>query len=255
MLISRIKPAPGPIETITLPFEEFDKASSACYALMKLSAQQLKNGVATLVSVPAIKINGILLTGMGGSYHGLESQFDAWELSPEETYQGPTTAFYHDEDAIKAGLRNRGDHTGLVVKYRGSRMVLTRKISVKAGAPSLKYAVSLVDAKSYDATEGNMGWRDQYDGAIQWIEKEGFVFAVYVSKHPAKDLTILFYRNARGYIKDVFVKDIESFCSQCPNPGTIDMAGGTPKARQPRRKPSEDDPVVKKLIEALRALS
>lgn len=250
----RIKPAPGPVETITLPLEEFEKASSACYALMKLSEQQVKNGIATPVSVPAIRINGILVTGMGGCHHGLDSQFDAWELTPEETYQGPTTTRYHDEDAIKAGLRDRGDSTGLVVTYRGSRMVLTRRIAVISGAPSLQHAVSLEDAKAYDATPGQGHWRSMSGDPVRWIEKEGFVFAVFAERH-GKELTMLYYRNEHGSIQSTYVKDVESFSGPRSDTGTIDVPKAITRTGKPRRDKAAEDIVMKKLIEALRALS
>lgn len=250
----RIKPAPGPIETITLPLEEFEKASSACYALMKLSEQQVKNGIATPVSVPAIRINGILVTGMGGCHHGLDSQFDAWEMTPEETYQGPTTARYHDEEAINAGLRDRGDHTGLVVTYRGSRMVLTRRIAIMSGAPSLQYSVSLEDAKAYDAKPGQGYWRSESGDPIRWIEKAGFVFAVFPEKH-GKELTMLYCKNEHGSIRSVYVKDVDSFSGPRSDTGTIDVPKAITRTAKPRRDKAAEDMVMKKLIEALRALS
>lgn len=250
----RIKPAPGPVETINLSLEQFEKASSACYALMKLSEQQVKNGIASPVSVPTIKINGILVTGMGGSHHGLDRQFDAWQLTPEETYQGPTTTRYHDEDAIKAGLRDRGDHTGLVVTYRGARMVLTRRIVIMSGAPSLQYAVSLEDAKTYDAGPNQGYWRSTSGDPVRWIEKAGFVFAVFAEQH-GKELTMLYYKNEQGSIQSTYVKDIESFTGSRADTGTIDLPNAIAKTGKPRRDKAVEDAVMKKLIEALRALS
>lgn len=248
----KVIPAPEPTETIVLPFEKFEKASSACYALMKLSEQRVKDGIAIPVAIPAIKIGGMLVTNMGGSYQGLESKFDAWELSPETTYQGPTTPRYHDEEAIKAGLRKRGDHTGLLVTYRGTRMVLTRKITIKASAPSLQYAVSLVDAKKYDSDGSHGAWREFYCGPVRWVEKAGFTLAIF-TKPNDEETTMLYYRNKYGSIENVFVKNVDSFTGPIAEPA-VDVCD-TPKRVTKAAKRLEEERVMKKLIEALRGLS
>lgn len=252
-----MKSVPAPTETIILPLEKFEEASSACYALMKLTEQRVKDGVAQPVAVPAIKMNGMLVTGMGGSYRGLDSEFDAWELTPETTYQGPTSPRYHDEEAIKAGLRRRGDHTGLLVTHRGRRLVLARKITVKASAPSLQYAVNLVDAKKHDSESSQGPWRATYGDPVRWVEKAGFVLSVF-AKSNKEELTMLYYRNKHGAIDTAYVKDLDSFTGPIPSADVWESPKPNSKADKRESKAAAalaEDRVMMKLIEALRALS
>ena len=80
------------------------------------------------------------------------------------------------------------------------------------------------------------------------------MFAVFAEQH-GKELTMLYYKNEQGSIQSTYVKDIESFTGPRANTGTIDLPNANAKTGKPRRDKAVEDAVMKKLIEALRALS
>src|SRR5690554_4748280 len=81
----------------------------------------------------------------------------AWRLVPLDLYKGETTTLYHDAQAIKQGLRERGDHTGLVVRHKGDLLVCTTPVELRCDLP-VKH-LSLDEAKAHDQHERGYAWR------------------------------------------------------------------------------------------------
>jgi len=212
---------------VFLPLEEYEQAFDASYAVMQLCNQSTKNGAANVVSVPAIALKGMLVTSSGGCSRGIDGSFDAWELVPEGSYSGVTTTVYHDESAIKAGLRDRGDLVGLIVAHHGMRFVLSRNIKVRSACPSEQYAVPMHDVLKHDAKERRYGWRAQYGDAVQWIEKAGFVLGVFGA--PGDELVMLYYKNKKGSIESTCVKDIDAFTGPISDVGNHQEGNMAPK--------------------------
>lgn len=115
-----------------LPLERWYMAHDASNSLLQLSGQKVVNGKAQTPEVKAIRLNGRLYASTCAMFHGDHCEFEAWELVKEAEFQGETVTRYHDEAAIKAGTRIRGDHHGLIVTHAGARYVLDRRITVRS---------------------------------------------------------------------------------------------------------------------------
>lgn len=198
---------PEPI-THYLPLEIFKCAADASYCLMQMTEQKIINGQAKPVNAKAVRLNNRLYTNMGGSSHGWNCSFKAWELVPESEFTGATTTIYHDRDAIDSGKRECGDHTGLIVTNHGRRFVLANQILVRSTLPSPHCAVSLAEAQEHDRKESRWGWRAKYGTeADTWIEKSGFVIALLGLAEGKERAAMLFYRTLDGEIDGVYVNN------------------------------------------------
>lgn len=93
----------------------------------------------------------------------------AYRLDLPSRFDGETTVVYHDEAAILAGRRERGDHTGLLVKVARTTMVCAAKVAITPGLPTTP-PVTLDQAKAWNAEIGGMGWRSLVykDGEVTW---------------------------------------------------------------------------------------
>lgn len=196
------------IVTHYLPLEIFNSAASASYCLMQMTEQKVVNGQAKPVSAKAVRLNNRLYTNMGGSWHGVNCEYQAWELIPEAEYTGDTTTIYYDPEAIESGRRERGDHTGLMVTNQGCRYVLANQILIRSTLPSRHCAVSLSEAKEHDRKNSRWGWRSKYGTEdVTWIEKKGFAIALFGVAEGEKRAAMLYYRTLDGEIDGVYVND------------------------------------------------
>lgn len=107
-----------------------------------------------------------------------------WRLMPLSLYRGETTMKHHDEEAIEAGRRERGDKTGVIVSVRGQHMVCADRVDFCMTVPSTK-PIPLEHAKRYCERESHYGWRALlYKGAeVEWFTLQGHP----VSRHVRDD--------------------------------------------------------------------
>ncbi len=138
-------------------WEPFTKAYSADLATEHKGGKPL--------SVRTVTDHGIVYTAFAVCYgrYGLSLKtnsyrVEAWRLVLEAAYDGVTTEVYHDAKAIEAGLRERGDMTGLVVLVRGKRMVCAESVLVYQDLPGAA-PLTIAEAIAYDNNERGTGWR------------------------------------------------------------------------------------------------
>lgn len=85
-----------------------------------------------LVRVKSVEHKGFLYTSFSVRYtpegHAFPSSVRAYRLFPPAMFAGETTTICHDEKAILAGRRQRGDATGLIVSVNGTPMVCAQAI-------------------------------------------------------------------------------------------------------------------------------
>lgn len=160
------------MKEILLPAETWEEYSDMinCLAL----SQQKGNEV---VSVKAFEHSGYLHmphAGMHCNYStDRSSTLYTYRLLPEDLMEGETTV-WHDEKAITAGLRDRGDHSGLIVSVRGTRMVCAFPVLFIKGLPSQACRVSIADAMAHDKSNRKWGWRSHYQGnEPTWMSLSG----------------------------------------------------------------------------------
>lgn len=105
---------------------------------------------------------------------------EAYRLVPESLYTGETTLVYHDEAAIEAGRRERGDHTGLLVAVGSELMVCAQKVNFVMHLPDTP-PLSLDEAKEHDDRQRSSGWRALWFGGkeAEWFSLRGHPVAVY----------------------------------------------------------------------------
>jgi len=105
---------------------------------------------------------------------------EAYRLLPTSMYTGETTLVYHDEKAIQAGLRKRGDHTGLIVSANGKLMVCAERVRFVCDLPGTR-PLSIAEAKDYDERRRTYGWRALWFSGKEpeWFSLRGHPVAVY----------------------------------------------------------------------------
>lgn len=145
-------------------------------------------------SVATFEYQGYLYTVFGilhGSYGDPAwGRMYAYRLVPEKTFKGETTLVYHDEEAIKAGLRARGDHTGLIVLAKGARMVCENAVSFRRGLPTTR-PISRQEAEQHEQQSQGMGWRAHFWKGVSptWRSYQGHPVALY--EKPEERLAML----------------------------------------------------------------
>jgi len=119
----------------------------------------------------------------------------AYKLLPESLYAGETTIVYHDEAAIKAGLRDRGDLTGLIVSCKGKRLVCADKVDFLMGLPKTQ-CLSFHEAEAYDDETRHHGWRLLFYSCAnrEWFSLEGHPVALY-RKDQDNSQSVLFWKS------------------------------------------------------------
>lgn len=200
--------------TILLPYDQWRSAfddSSSISAFCDQAYASYKKGDNKRISVKAVILDGKRYTASGCLYGSLEtSHFWAWELVPDNLYEGPKelkTMIYHDEQAIESGKRDRGDLTGLMVSHKKREYTIARGAIVKPILPSLESALSLQEAQEYfNQVESNY-LRCQGHMDNNWIELHGH--AIRTFRNGDEQGCWLYYRNRKD-IDSVRVKDLEA---------------------------------------------
>ena len=138
----------------------------------------------------------------------------AWRLVPLDLYKGETTTLYHDAQAIKQGLRERGDHTGLVVRHKGDLLVCTTPVELRCDLP-VKH-LSLDEAKAHDQHERGYAWRSILFGSnpehgIHWRTLLGHPVVEY--RGESRTARVLYWRH-KGEIKQLWLEDDMNYSRQ-----------------------------------------
>jgi hypothetical protein len=152
------------------------------------------------IPVRTAEYGGFLYTAfsvMYGPYGEARKPYiDAYRLLPTSVYVGETTLVYHDEEAIQAGLRERGEHTGLIVSANGRLMVCAERVWFILDLPGTP-PLSLVEAKSHDECQRKSGWRALWfrGKEPEWFSLRGHPVAVYRGHETlGDDHAVLFWK-------------------------------------------------------------
>lgn len=154
------------------------------------------------VSVKTFEYGGFIHTSFATMYgaYGIERKpvINAYKLLPVAMYEGETTLVYHDHEAISAGLRQRGDSTGLIVSVGGALVVCVERVNFLKGIPGTR-PLSLSEAKAFNERAGASGWRAlRYSGAsTKWFSLQGHPVVLYESWQK-ENCAVLFWRAAGG---------------------------------------------------------
>jgi hypothetical protein len=162
------------------------------------------------LSVRTAECGGFLYTAfatMYGPYGEARKPFvEAYRLLPQSMYAGDTTLVYHDEKAIQAGLRDRGDHTGLIVSVRGELMVCAEKVQFVMDLPGTR-PLSQAEAEEYDERQRRWGWRSFWfsDAERVWHSLRGHPVVRYW-KDEGDSRSVLFWKSGRE-IHEISISD------------------------------------------------
>lgn len=163
-----------------IPAEEWRRIAETAYSTDK-AIEHTGSGP---VPVRSAQYGGhlyVVFSILHGPY-GINSQpwIEAWRLLPEAMYTGETTLVYNDKHAIQAGLRKRGDHTGLVVSVQGRRMVCAERVRFTLGLPGTR-PLSFEEAKAADERRRTSGWISLRFSGIEpeWFSLQGHPVALY----------------------------------------------------------------------------
>ncbi|MBU9211668.1 hypothetical protein [Burkholderia multivorans] len=193
--------------SIQIPAEHWEAmaAANSCH----MAAEHKGNKP---LPVRTAEYGGFLYTAfatMWGRYGGaIQPYVDAYRLLPPSVYTGETTLVYHDEKAIKAGLRERGDHTGLIVSANGKLMVCAEGVRFILGLPGTR-PLSLAEAKDYDERQRRSGWRALWFSGKEpeWFSLRGHPVAVYRDHSTLhEDHAVLLWK-AKGEIHELSIDD------------------------------------------------
>lgn len=136
-----------------------------------------------------------------------EPRVDAWRLLPLPLYEGKTTTAYHDEEAIREGRRQRGDHTGLIVSVGGKPMVCAQRVWFYVDPPTTR-PMTLAEAEDYDAQSRSSGWRSLWFRGKQpeWYSLRGHPVAVYRGHVTlGTDHAVLLWKKADGDVRELSI--------------------------------------------------
>lgn len=138
---------------VEMPLEQWHRVADACSV-----GRLVESKPEAPASVPRVVVGGRLALVNAVLWGDLDrSRVQGHLLEPESTYRGPTTGVYHDEDAINAGLKERGCHRGLIVTVNGARMVCSERFQARPTAPSVR--LDLESAVLEDRKKRVSGWR------------------------------------------------------------------------------------------------
>lgn len=212
---------PDYVNSLTLPAEKWEQMTEA-YSGMNTDKQMMcdsKPKICKPVSVKVKTIGDRQYTTFGMCHGDINNSYiQAWELWPESEYDRPTHITYHDEAAIDAGLRERGDLEGLIVTHKGRQYVLTRFTEIKKSLPSRAAAVSLREAREFDKSQSEVGWRTTWfkSATPVWRLIEGFPVVTYRSAAGhVRLITMLFYRLGK-HIVELNVNNDDRFVLRDP---------------------------------------
>ncbi len=142
---------------VEVPAEHWETLREAYSA--QLAAEHKGKGP---ISVKTTTFRGHRYTVFGIHYGPWGGRFKptafGYRLLPESMYNGETTLVYHDDEAIRTGRRERGDHTGLIVSVTGKRMVCAEAVAFEKGLPTTS-PIALSEAQEVDERRRRWGWR------------------------------------------------------------------------------------------------
>ena len=106
------------------------------------------------------------------------------------------------------GLRERGEHTGLIVSANGKLMVCAEGVRFILGLPGTR-PLSLAEAKDYDERQRGSGWRALWFGGKEpeWFSLRGHPVAVYRNHRTLhEDYAVLLWK-VKGAIHELSIDD------------------------------------------------
>jgi len=197
------------MDSYQIPAEQWEAmaAANSCH----LAAEHKGKGNKPL-PVRTVEYGGFLYTAFSAMYgpygEARKPYVDAYRLLPKLLYAGETTLVYHDEEAIQAGLRERGEHTGLIVSVNGKWMVCAGRVRFVLGLPGT-CPLSLADAKDYDERQRRSGWRALWFGGREpeWFSLHGHPVAVYREHDTLGDDHAVLVWKHNGEIRELSIDD------------------------------------------------
>lgn len=161
------------------------------------------------IPVRTATYNGFLYTVFSivhGQYGPKPPRIEAYRLLPPSQYTGETTLVYHDEKAIQVGLRERGDHAGLIVSVNGKSMVCAQRVWFVLGLPGTR-PLSLAEAVDYDSSQRRFGWRALWFSGKEpaWFSLRGHPVAVYHDRATFHDDHAVMLWKANGEILELSI--------------------------------------------------
>lgn len=192
-------------QVILLPAEIWETAADA-NSVMRATEHKGSG----LIGVKTFDYSGAAYTSFGVMWGpiGTKQRPVVWahRLMPESQYQGPTTTVYHDEAAIAAGTRERGDLAGLLVSVNGKRMVCGSKLEFHMDLPATP-PVPLAEAQLYDERNRHQGWRALWcrGNLPEWFLLRGHPVARYLNQRG--EVTMVVFWKTGGEWREVGLCD------------------------------------------------
>ncbi|GLW61508.1 hypothetical protein Hthe01_18570 [Hydrogenophilus thermoluteolus] len=189
---------------VHVPAEHWERIAEEAYSA-QIAAEHKDKGKPIPVRTAAY--GGYLYTVFGvqhGPWGKKLPSINAWRLVPLIAYDGETTTVYHDEEEIRAGLRKRGDMTGLIVSVKGKMMVCAEMVQFLLGLPRTR-PLSLAEAQAYDARQRRFGWRSLWfqGKEPEWFSLRGHPVAVYRGHRTlGNDAAVLLWQH-EGEVKEL----------------------------------------------------
>lgn len=198
---------------ILIPAEQWETMASANSCQIAAEQQCACEGSGLKpVPVRTAEYGGYLYTAFSATYgpYGAARQpcVEAYRLLPRSMYSGETTSVYHDAEAIRSRLRERGDHTGLIVSVRGAKMVCADKVRFLMDLPGTR-PLSQVEAVAFDERERVFGWRSGwFKGALpEWFSLKGHPVARYTGHRTLGNNHEALFWKLGGAIQELSIAD------------------------------------------------
>lgn len=202
------------MKKITVPANHWE-ALTKSYSAQYVSEQNLKKG--QVVKVKGVACQGALYTSFG-IYYGTfgatrKPTIEAYRLLPMSMHRGETTLVYHDEQAIQAGTRKRGDHQGLVVRVQRDDLVCSERVDIEMSLPDTQ-PLSLAEARAHEAEYRPAGWRplwrseDPFNEST-WFSLEGHPVVRYGAAAGSHTLVQLLWTDGQRIHEMTLANDLE----------------------------------------------
>lgn len=181
---------------IMVPAENWEKFTNSNSCMLAIEQKEGK-----LISVRTFGYHGFLYTSFGSMHCSWGAKHKptiwAYKLLPLSWYSGETTTVYHDEEAIAAGRRSRGNLSGLIVSVKGKRLVCADPVLFLKDLPKAQ-PMQIVDAQEFDTLSARYGWRALYcaNSMPIWKSLAGHPVAEY-KDDSEKTHSVLFYKQGK----------------------------------------------------------
>jgi len=163
-----------------------------------------------LIKVSAKELQGHLYTAFCTLYGSIgrnsTSTIYAYRLALLDLYQGETTRLYHDEDAVNEGRRKRGDHQGLIIKYKNKEYAMAQRVDLVMVLPDA-VGVCMEELKAIEEEKREAGWRSHLyrDGNYEWKSYQGHPVLEYSTDDGR--ITRVLYCQEDGELEEVTLDD------------------------------------------------